>query len=246
MLVCGVVVGDQVHIKVLWRLGFDAAQEPEPFLKAMSLHTLADHSCRWRKIECCEQRRCPVAFVVVRHGAASAFLDRQAGLRTVQRLDLAFFVDREHQCLVRRVEVEADNILYLLDEAFDSSKAFTRCGLSSWAFQMRCTKPNLPPSPDPQETARCRSPLHATRVARRCVLGKSFVRVGTLADAPHSGLWHAAFSVTMPCRRSFAEEICSKFFGALRICFAALAGTASIDGGEFGCGPPGPPRAIAS
>jgi hypothetical protein len=76
---------------VLWRLGFDAAQEPEPFLMAMSLHTLADHSAGG-DIECCEQRRCPVAFVVVRHSAASAFLDRQAGLRTVQRLDLAFFV----------------------------------------------------------------------------------------------------------------------------------------------------------
>ena len=37
----------------------------------------------------------------------------------------------------------------------------------------------------------------------------------------------------------------SKFLGALRICFAALAGTASIDGGEFGCGPPGQRRAIA-
>ena len=89
MLVCGVVVGDQVQIKLLWRLGFDAAQEPEPFLMAMSLHTLANHFARG-DIECCEQRRCPVAFVVVRHGAAAAFLDRQAGLRTIQRLDLAF------------------------------------------------------------------------------------------------------------------------------------------------------------
>jgi hypothetical protein len=91
LLVCGVVVGDQVHIKVLWCRGLDASQEPEPFLMAMSLHTLADHSAGG-DIECCEQRRCPVAFVVVRHSAASAFLDRQAGLRTVQRLDLAFFV----------------------------------------------------------------------------------------------------------------------------------------------------------
>ena len=134
-----VVVSDQVHIKVFWRLGFDAAQEPEPFLMAMSLHTLADHPAGG-DIECCEQRRCPVAFVVVRHGAASAFLDRQAGLRSVQRLDLAFFVDREHQCLVRRVEIEADNIPYFLDEAlvaFDSLKVFTRCGLSSWSFQMQ-------------------------------------------------------------------------------------------------------------
>ena len=80
-LCVGVVVGDQVQIKVLWRLGFDAAQEPVPFLMAMSLHTLANHFAGG-DIECCEQRRCPVAFVVVRHGAAAAFLDWQAGLRT--------------------------------------------------------------------------------------------------------------------------------------------------------------------
>ena len=36
---------------------------------------------------------------------------------TVKRLDLVFFVDRENQCLARRVEVEADNILYFRDEA---------------------------------------------------------------------------------------------------------------------------------
>ena len=52
----------------------------------------------------------------LRHGATTAFLDRQAGLRTVERLDLALFVDREHQRLVRRIEVEADDILHLLDE----------------------------------------------------------------------------------------------------------------------------------
>ena len=39
---------------------------------------------------------------------------------------------------------------------------------------------------------------------------------------------------------------CSRFLGALRICFDASAGTVSSDGGAFGCGPPGPPRASAS
>jgi hypothetical protein len=34
---------------------------------------------------------------------------------TVKRLDLAFFVDRENQCLARRVEVEAG--MYFRDEA---------------------------------------------------------------------------------------------------------------------------------
>ena len=42
------------------------------------------------------------------------------------------------------------------------------------------------------------------------------------------------------------KRFCIRFFGTLRICFAASAGTASSDGGAFGCGPPGPPRAISS
>jgi hypothetical protein len=51
------------------------------------------------------------------HGATAAFLDRQAGLRAIERLDLALLIDQEYQRLVRRVEVEADDVLYLLDEA---------------------------------------------------------------------------------------------------------------------------------
>ena len=43
MLVGGVVVGDQVHVEVLRRLGIDPAQELEPFLMAMARHALADH-----------------------------------------------------------------------------------------------------------------------------------------------------------------------------------------------------------
>ena len=39
-----------------------------------------------------EQRRRAVAFVVVRHGRAAALLQRQAGLRAIQRLDLALLV----------------------------------------------------------------------------------------------------------------------------------------------------------
>jgi len=41
---------------------------------------------------------------------------RQPGLGAVERLDLTFLVDAEHQGFVRRVEVEADEVLHLLDE----------------------------------------------------------------------------------------------------------------------------------
>ena len=57
-----------------------------------------------------EQRRCAVALVVVRHCGRTALLHRQARLRAVERLDLALLVDAEHQCLVRRVHVEAHDV----------------------------------------------------------------------------------------------------------------------------------------
>ena len=43
MLVRGVVVGDQVHVEVLRRLGVDPAQELEPLLVPVPRHALADH-----------------------------------------------------------------------------------------------------------------------------------------------------------------------------------------------------------
>jgi hypothetical protein len=86
------------------RSRLDAAQEPEPFLMATSLHIPANHFARG-DIECCERRRYAMAFVV-RHGLYG------------QAAGSGLFVDRENQCLARRVEVEADNILYFRDEAF--------------------------------------------------------------------------------------------------------------------------------
>ncbi len=57
-----------------------------------------------------EQRGRPVALVVVRHGAATALLEGQAGLGAVQSLNLALFIDTKNDGLVGRIEIEADNI----------------------------------------------------------------------------------------------------------------------------------------
>src|SRR5215470_3356586 len=40
----------------------------------------------------------------------------QHGLGTVQGLNLAFFIDTEHQRVIGRVQVQADDVAYLLDE----------------------------------------------------------------------------------------------------------------------------------
>ena len=60
-----------------------------------------------------EQGRGAVALVVMRHRPAAALLHRQP---RVERLDLAFFIDRQHQGFVGWIEVKADDILDLGDE----------------------------------------------------------------------------------------------------------------------------------
>jgi len=52
----------------------------------------------------------------MRHRPAAALLHRQPRLGAVEGLDLALFIDRQHQGLVGRIEVEADDILELGDE----------------------------------------------------------------------------------------------------------------------------------
>src|SRR5438552_2546581 len=95
VLVCSVVVGDQVQVQPLWGVAVDGAQEFKPFLVAVALHALPDNVAGG-DIKGGEQRRYSIAFVVVGHSPGPTFLHRQAGLRAIERLDLAFLVDREY------------------------------------------------------------------------------------------------------------------------------------------------------
>src|SRR5438128_5094771 len=79
VLVCGIVVGDQVQVQPLWGVAVDSAQEFKPFLMAMSLHALPDDAAAG-DIESSKQRRCSIAFIVVGHGPGPTLLHRQAGL----------------------------------------------------------------------------------------------------------------------------------------------------------------------
>ena len=67
-------------------------------------------------IERGEQRGRAVALVVMGHRPAFSGLERQARLRAVERLDLAFLVDRNHDRMLGRIHVEADDVLDLLGE----------------------------------------------------------------------------------------------------------------------------------
>src|ERR1035437_1847289 len=58
-----------------------------------------------------------MSLVVMGHGAGTTRLHRQPRLGAVESLDLALLIDAEHDRVLRRVEVEPDDVGQLLQEA---------------------------------------------------------------------------------------------------------------------------------
>src|SRR5438046_3862709 len=93
---------------------------------SMVLRKRRNSRCRWRGMHWpmtvpssmlrAANSRGAIALVVMRHRPAAALLHRQPRLGAVERLDLAFFIDRQHQGFVGWIEVKADDILDLGDE----------------------------------------------------------------------------------------------------------------------------------
>src|SRR6202521_5481920 len=123
-----VVVADRVHGEVVCDGPVDLFQEADELLGAVTRQALADDLASL-DIEGRKQRRRAIAFVVVRHRLSTALLHRQARLRAIERLNLAFLVDAEHNRLVGRVEVEPDDVDHFFSE-------FWIVGELEWARQM--------------------------------------------------------------------------------------------------------------
>ena len=115
MLVDGIVVEDDVNGLVRRRLGVDGVEEADELLMAMALHIAPDDRAV-EHVEGGEQRGRAAALVVMGHGAEASLLDGQAGLGAVERLDLALLVDRQHDGVGRRVDIEPDDVPELVDE----------------------------------------------------------------------------------------------------------------------------------
>jgi hypothetical protein len=95
--------------------GIEDVEEANEFLMAMALHALADDPT-FEHVKGGEQGRDPEPFVVVGHRAGASLLHRQARLSAIERLDLALLIDRENDGMVRRIDVEADDVAQLGDE----------------------------------------------------------------------------------------------------------------------------------
>ena len=80
---------------------------------AVALHIGANHGAI-EDAERGEERRGAMPLVVMGHGPAPALLHRQARLGAVKRLNLALFVNRQHQRVVRRIEIKPNDIVHFL------------------------------------------------------------------------------------------------------------------------------------
>ena len=87
-------------------------------------------------------------FVVMGQTLAAAWLERQTGLCALQRLNLAFLVGGKHHRMLRRIQVQTDNVLQLLDKLrvvaeFEGSR---RWGFKPKARHTRRTVASLTPA----------------------------------------------------------------------------------------------------
>src|SRR6202030_4844518 len=88
----GVVVEDRMDGLAGGDLTLDGVEETDELLMPMALHVAADHGSL-EHVHRRKQRRRAIALVIMSHRSRPALLHRQAGLGSVERLDLALLVD---------------------------------------------------------------------------------------------------------------------------------------------------------
>ena len=115
MLMGRVVVEDDVDGPVGGDLSLDLVEEADELLMPMLLHAAPD-DLAFEDVEGGEQGSGAVALIVVGHGGGAPLLQRQARLSAVERLDLALLIDREHDGMLRRIDIEPDHVMQLIDE----------------------------------------------------------------------------------------------------------------------------------
>jgi hypothetical protein len=112
VLVGGVVVGDGMDELVGRYRRLDGVEEADELLMPVLLHAT---SCELavQHDGGGKQRGGAVPDIVVCHRAVTPLLHGQTGLRAIERLDLALFIDRENHSMRRRIHIEPDDVSQL-------------------------------------------------------------------------------------------------------------------------------------
>lgn len=117
VIVCSIIIQNHVHIHFFGNLTIDLAQEFQEFNISVPGITCADYFS-FQNVQGCEQAGCTVTFVIVCHSSAASFFHGKPRLCPIQGLNLRFFIHAQYHGLIRRVQIDTDNVRQLLHEAF--------------------------------------------------------------------------------------------------------------------------------
>ena len=115
MLVGGVVVDDQMDLKACRHSLIDALEERKKLLMTMTRLALRQDSSGG-DVECGKQGGGPMANVVVGHSFHVAQPHRQHRLSAIKGLNLRLLIDRKHDRMVRRVQIESHHVADFFNE----------------------------------------------------------------------------------------------------------------------------------
>ena len=115
VLVAGIVIDDAVHVQIRWHGLVDRAQERQKFLMPMARLALGQDGAV-EHIQCREQGCGAVPNVVVRDAFDVSKAHRQQRLSALQGLTLALLVNAKNQRVLRRIQVQTDDVAQLFDE----------------------------------------------------------------------------------------------------------------------------------
>jgi len=129
MFVSGVVVADDVNIKLGGDLPVDLAQEGQPLLMAMTGGGMSKDLAR-EIVQGGKQGNRSVTVIVVGLGADMTLAQGQTRLTALEGLTLALLIATEQEGTIRRVEIEAHYIPELLfkRQSLESLKLLSRWG----------------------------------------------------------------------------------------------------------------------
>ena len=115
VLVCRVIVDDQVHLEFFRDVIIYVVEKLEELLVAVPALALR-HNLAGGDVQGGKQRRGAVPEVIVGYPFHVSQPHGQKRLGTFQRLRLALLVDTKHDRRIRRVQIQSDNVVHFLGE----------------------------------------------------------------------------------------------------------------------------------
>jgi hypothetical protein len=125
MFMRAVVVHHDMQLQMVWKLFVQPFEKFQELLVAMPRIAFSDHFA-FGQLQRGKERGRPVPLVVVGHRSAATALERQSRLRAIQGLDLALFINTEHQGLGGRIQIQPHHVGQLLQEVRVSGQLETR------------------------------------------------------------------------------------------------------------------------